>query len=81
MATSRMSTKGQLVVPKEIRDHLGLRPGDRIDFVIQEDGEVVLRPAVLDVHDLKGILKRKGGKTVSIREMKEAIRRRGGQSR
>ncbi|MEQ8765770.1 MAG: AbrB/MazE/SpoVT family DNA-binding domain-containing protein [Planctomycetota bacterium] len=78
MATSRLSVKGQLVIPKEIREHLGLRPGDRLAFVILDDGEVVIRPAVVDVRDLKGIVERPGRKSVSIRAMNEAIRRRAG---
>jgi antitoxin PrlF len=39
MATAKMTTKGQVTVPKPVRDRLGLRPGDEIEFV--EEGGVV----------------------------------------
>ena len=71
-----LSTKGQTVIPKSIRDHLDLRPGDRIDFVLRENGEVLIRPATDDVRKLKGMLRRSGRKPVSLAEMNRAIRER-----
>ncbi|HEV2398610.1 MAG TPA: AbrB/MazE/SpoVT family DNA-binding domain-containing protein [Candidatus Sulfotelmatobacter sp.] len=41
---STISSKGQVTIPQEIRNHLGVTAGDRINFVI-EDGAVVVRPA------------------------------------
>ena len=76
MPHSRLSTKGQLVVPKEVRDFLRVHPGDRIDFVVRDDGQVVIRPAVADVHDLRGLLHRPGSKPVTVQEMKRAVRDR-----
>ena len=79
MPTSTMSTKGQTVIPKAIRDRLGLQPGDAVDFVVQEDGDVVLRPALDDVRRLKGLLHRPGRAPVSVQEMDRAIRARRGR--
>ena len=79
MPTSTMSSKGQTVIPKEIRDRLGLQPGDAVDFVVQEDGDVVLRPALDDVRRLKGLLHRPGRAPVSVQEMDRAIRARRGR--
>lgn len=76
MPSSKLSTKGQLVVPKEVRDYLKVRPGDRIDFVVREDGQVLMRPAVLDVRELRGLLRREGRPAVSIEEMNRAVRAR-----
>jgi AbrB family looped-hinge helix DNA binding protein len=76
MPSTRLSTKGQLVIPIEIRTILGLRPGDRIDFVVGEDGTVTLRPALLDVRDLRGLLHREGARSVSVEAMNEAVRGR-----
>ena len=81
MPISTLTSKGQTTIPKEVRDHLRLSSGDQIDFVIQADGSVVLRPATLRVRELKGMLHRKGMKAVSIDDMTEAIRRRFGKQR
>lgn len=43
MASSRISSKGQVTIPQEIREKLGLRAGDRVDFV-EEQGSVRLKP-------------------------------------
>lgn len=78
MPSSTLSTKGQIVLPKEIRDFLELRPGDRIDFIVRDTGEVVIRPAIVDIRELKGMLRRPDQPSVSIDEMKQAIKKRGG---
>jgi antitoxin PrlF len=81
MAESTITTKGQCVVPKKIRDYMRLNPGDKIDFVIREDGEVYVRPVIIDVRDLKGQMKKPGRKPVSLKEMEKAVRKRAGKSR
>jgi antitoxin PrlF len=80
MAESKITTKGQCVVPKKIRDYMRLNPGDKIDFVIREDGEVFVRPVIQDVRELKGQMKKPGRKPVSLKEMEKAVRKRGGKS-
>lgn len=74
MPAATLTSKGQLVVPKSIRDRLGLHPGDRLDFVVQEDGNVLIRPATEDVVRLKGILRRRGRSPVTVEEMNRIIR-------
>lgn len=81
MAESTITTKGQCVVPKKIRDYMHLNPGDKIDFVIREDGAVYLRPVTLDVRELKGQLKEPGRQPVSLKEMEKAVRKRAGKSK
>ena len=76
MPTATRTTKGQTVIPKAVRDHLGLHPGDKLDFIIQEKGDVLIRPALNDIRGLRGLLKRPGMKAVSLAEMDRAIRRR-----
>ena len=77
MPSATLTSKGQLTLPKAIRDLLRLGTGDRVDFVVKEDGTVVLRPATVDVRELKGLLHRKGMKPLSVDEMNAIIRRRG----
>jgi antitoxin PrlF len=43
-SSSTISSKGQITVPQEIRKRLGLRTGDRVEFVVEE-GRTVIRPA------------------------------------
>jgi antitoxin PrlF len=40
---TRMTTKGQVTIPKRLRDHLGLKPGSDIDFELADDGRVFLK--------------------------------------
>ena len=79
MPIATLTSKGQLVIPKAIREYLHLHPGDRLDFVIRDDGDVVLRPAVTDVRDLKGLLHQPGRPPVSLRAMQRVIRTRAGR--
>ena len=75
MAVATLTSKGQTTIPKQVREHLKLHPGDKLDFVIESDGRVVIRPAKLDVRELKGLLKRSNGKVLSIEDMNVAIAR------
>jgi AbrB family looped-hinge helix DNA binding protein len=81
MAESKITTKGQCVIPKKIRDYMRLNPGDKVDFIIREDGEVYVRPVIVDIRELKGLLKKTGRKPVSLKEMKRAVRKRAGKSK
>ena len=77
MPSATGTSKGQLTLPKAIRDLLRLGAGDRVDFIVKDDGTVVLRPATVDVRELKGLLHRKGLTPLSVEEMNAIIRRRG----
>jgi AbrB family looped-hinge helix DNA binding protein len=68
---STLTSKGQATIPKPIRDHLGLKPGDRIKFFIHPDGSVVLLPK-LPARALRGMLAHRG-RPVTIEEMDEGI--------
>lgn len=68
-----MTSKGQVTVPKDIRDRLKLKAGDRVDFQEMPDGSVVMRAANLSALDIIGILARPGQKPVSVEEMNEGI--------
>ena len=72
MSEAKMTSKGQLTVPKDVRQKLGLKPGDRIRFLIEADGRVRLMPAKRDVSELVGILP-KPKRTLRLEEMDEAI--------
>jgi AbrB family looped-hinge helix DNA binding protein len=74
MPEATLTTKGQVTIPKAVRDHLKLETGARVDFVIEDDGTVVLKPVTRHVHELAGVLYRPGRRSVSVEEMNESIR-------
>ena len=67
---SAITAKGQATIPKAIREHLRLKPGDRIKFFVRPDGSVVLLPK-LPASALRGIVK-PGQRPVTIEEMSAA---------
>ena len=73
MPEATLTTKGQVTIPKAVRDHLKLETGARVDFVIEDDGTVVLKPVTRDVRELAGLLYRPGRRPISVAEMDEAI--------
>lgn len=75
MPSSTITSKGQVTVPKEIRDHLRLKPGDRIDFVKDRSGRVSLKAINTDFLSMRGILKSKRKGPLSVEEMNEVIAR------
>jgi len=77
MPTATLTSKGQTVIPKAIRDHLKLQPGDALDFLVQGNGDVLIRPATEDVRRLKGFLHRSGRLPISVKQMNRTIRTRG----
>jgi antitoxin PrlF len=68
---SAITVKGQATIPKAIREHLHLKPGDRVKFFVHHDGSVVLLPK-LPASALRGIVKSKRRRPVTIDEMTEA---------
>lgn len=75
MATATVTSKGQITVPKEVREHLRLKRGDRIDFSIDAEGKVQMRAAKRSVSELFGFLKRPGDVAMPIDEINESIAR------
>src|SRR5436309_7006827 len=75
MARSTLTSKWQITVPKEIRQRLHITPGDRIDFVVEEDGQIVVRPARSRLRQLRGMLRDRKRKPVSVDQMDAAISR------
>jgi AbrB family looped-hinge helix DNA binding protein len=64
-----MTSKGQVTVPREIRDRLGLKSGDKMAFTMLSDGTVVMRPKTRRLADLAGSLTRPGQPKVAIEDM------------
>ncbi len=70
MADATLTAKGQTTIPKEIRERLGLEPGDKLTFTTLSDGTVVMRAKTGRLLDLAGSLTRPGQPTVGVEDMK-----------
>ena len=75
MPSTTITSKGQVTIPKAVRDALGLKPGDRVAFLLQPDGRVLVEPETVDVRSLRGMLRREGETPVTVEEMNEAVAR------
>jgi len=65
-----MSSKGQVTIPREVRERLGLQAGDKIAWSLLSNGTVVARPKTRRLVDLVGMLTQPGQPGVSVEEMR-----------
>lgn len=77
MTAATVTSKGQITLPKSVRQRLGIEAGDRVEFVESEHGFLVV-PATRDIRSLKGLVP-KPKKPVTVEEMKRAIASQGGR--
>ncbi len=73
MASATITSKGQVTVPVKVREALGLDSGDQIEFVEIDKGKFAIVAATRSIRELKGILRDRRRKAVSIEEMDRAI--------
>ena len=64
-----LTSKGQTTIPKEIRDSLDLKPGDRMTFTLMPDGTVIMRVKGKSVMDLAGLLRKRGRKPAAVERL------------
>jgi antitoxin PrlF len=76
MPSAKLTSKGQITIPKEVRKALGLQTGDRLAFRLRDDGTVQVEAETIDLRSLRGSVRTKV-KGVSVEAMKEAIRQSG----
>jgi antitoxin PrlF len=69
---SAITVKGQATIPKAIREHLGLQPGDRVKFFVHPDGSVVLLPK-LPASAIRGMVKSRNARPVTTEQMTAAV--------
>jgi antitoxin PrlF len=79
MPSATITSKGQVTIPRRIRELLRLESGDRIDFVIDDHGRVLVQPGTTDVTELRGLLRRRGQRPVSLKQMASVIARHHGR--
>lgn len=73
MAIATLTSKGQTTVPRDIRERLGLEPGDQLHFTLLPNGTVVMRAKKRSLASLAGLLHVPGRRAVSLARMKEAV--------
>ena len=76
MATAKITSKGQITIPKELRDAFDLEPGDTVHFTVREGGEIVMETEERDIRELRGDVEA-DVEGVSVQEMKDIVRQRG----
>lgn len=69
-----ITNKGQVTIPKPVRDKLKLRTGDRLDFIVESDGTARMIPVTASVKELKGLVP-KPRRALSLEDMDKAIAR------
>ena len=75
MPIATITSKGQVTIPLEVRERLGLKTGDEINFELGPEGEVVLTSKRIPFEEIEGMLHRRGEKPLTAREMDQPIRR------
>lgn len=75
MASATVTSKGQITLPKSVRERLGIEAGDRLEFVESEQGFLVV-PATRDIRSLRGIVGAPR-KPVTLEDMNNAIKKMG----
>ena len=74
MPISTLTSKGQVTIPKNVRERLHLRTGDRLDFRVDEDGTIRVCPIAKRVAEVFGLLAEKAGSAYSTEESREKLR-------
>jgi len=76
MTTATLTTKGQVTIPKSVRDSLHLHTGDRIEFVVRDSSEAILRPITKSVDEVFGKLHDPGQSRMTVEQMDAAVANR-----
>ncbi len=75
MTTLTITAKGQVTLRKDVLEHLGVGPGEKISVSRLPDGRIEVRAAASgEISAVFGTLKQKGGRKLSVDEMNEIAR-------
>ena len=76
MARATLTSKGQITIPKDIRDSLQLQVGDKVEFTVTSSNEALIKPVTRRVDEVFGRLHRSDRKPISIEKMDEGIKQK-----
>ena len=74
MAISTITSKGQVTIPKKVREQLQLRTGDKLDFKVEGDGSLRVHPVAKRVSEVFGVFAHKAQKPLSTAQIKQRLR-------
>ena len=78
MPSAKLTSKGQITIPREVRKALRLHTGDRLAFRVQDDGTVLVETEKVSLKSLRGAMRTRI-KGVTVEKMNEVIRRTSGR--
>ncbi len=74
MSQTTITSKGQITIPKDVRNVLHLKSGSKVDFFITDNGEAIMRPLSKTTEEVFGILSSPKRKKVSVKEMERRLK-------
>ncbi|MBF0383043.1 MAG: AbrB/MazE/SpoVT family DNA-binding domain-containing protein [Magnetococcales bacterium] len=73
MPISTITSKGQVTIPKSIREQFNFQPGDRLEFIVEDGERMVVQPVTRDISELKGVLSYLNKPMVTDAQIDDAI--------
>ena len=73
MGQATLTSKGQVTIPKAIREQMDLRTGDRLDFIVAATGEMLVRRVSWSADQVQGMLSHRARAPVSVDQMDSAL--------
>ena len=73
MTVATLTSKGQITMPRAVRETLGLEAGDKVDFIADDSGGFKVVALRKEVHGLRGRFAGRASKVVSVQDMADAV--------
>ncbi len=73
MIEAAITSKGQVTIPKKIREILHVQAGDKIGFVLTESGDVLVQPISKPAAEVFGLLARMNEEIISVEDMEKKL--------
>ena len=74
MAQATITSKGQITIPKDIRNVLHLESGGKVEFLVTDKGEAIIRPLSKTTEDVFGLLSSTKRKKLSVKDMDKKLK-------
>ncbi len=73
MTLAKLTAKGQVTIPKKVREALKITTGDKIEILTNDQGEAIIRPVSKTIDEVFCTLQKPGQQAVSLEEINQAI--------